>query len=570
VAGMRGAGVAGARRHASGLESSGYVGDWMGRAAAYWPERLAVVDPAAGGGVLGTPMGAPAVGADRAAAADAGRFTYADMDGRARGLAGWLRRAGVERGDRVGVLARNRVEFLDAFFACGKLGAVLVPWNWRLHPVELAALATRTRPAVLLYDGEFQPGAAAIAEAAAPRLLHLDGDGLTGSRPYGEAMAAPPLAASEPGLTEEDTACLLFTGGTTGQTRAARISYRMIAWNILNTVIHELERDDVTITHTPMFHTGGLLVYTLPLLTLGGTVVLMRAWDPAAMLDLVERERVTMFFCVPTQYQLMLASERFGAADLSSLRFVTSGGAPLPVSLIERWRAVHDVPFKQGFGMTEFGPGIFSMGPEHAVAKAGSIGRPNWFVRAAVVDDDGRRLGAGEVGELVLAGPSMFSGYFEDEAATAAAIDADGWFHTGDLARVDEDGFYFIVDRKKDMYVSGGENVYPAEVERALSEHPAVLLCAVVGVPDDRWGEVGRAFVVLRSPTRAGGEAAAASQATGGTGAGAATAGDAVGEDDLLGFLRERLASYKVPASIRFVAELPMSPQGKILRRALR
>jgi fatty-acyl-CoA synthase len=276
-------------------------------------------------------------------------------------------------------------------------------------PSRAGGAGARTRPAALLHDAEFEAGATAIAGASAPRLLHLDGDGLAGSRPYAEAMAAPPLPEPEPGLREEDIACLLFTGGTTGVAKAARVSYRVIAWNTLNTILHELERD-VTITHTPMFHSGGLLVYTLPLLTLGGTMLLMRAWDPEGMLELIERERVTMFFCVPTQYQLMLASERFGSADLSSLRFVTSGGPPLPVPLMERWRAVHEVPFKQGFGMTEFGPGIFSMGPEHAVAKAGSIGRPNWFVRAALVDEGGRPLGAGQVGELVLQGPSMFSG----------------------------------------------------------------------------------------------------------------------------------------------------------------
>jgi fatty-acyl-CoA synthase len=289
------------------------------------------------------------------------------------------------------------------------------------------------------------------------------------------ATAPDPAAAD---LDPEDVACLLFTGGTTGAAKAAMVSYRMIAWNTLNTAVHELDRDDVTVTHTPMFHTGGLLVYTLPLLVLGGTVVLMRAWDPDAMLDLVERERVTMFFCVPTQYQLLLASARFGRTDLSSLRFVTSGGAPLPVSVIERWRAVHEVPFKQGFGLTEFGPGAFSMGLEHAVAKAGSIGRPNWFVSAAVVGEDGRQVPTGEVGELVLKGPSMFSGYFEDPAASAAAVDARGWFHTGDLARRDADGFFYVVDRKKDMFVSGGENIYPAEVERALGDHPGVLMCA--------------------------------------------------------------------------------------------
>jgi fatty-acyl-CoA synthase len=220
------------------LDASGYVGDWMGRAATYWPERLAVVDPGpTGGPPAAAAAGRPEAGAagplaaaaaGRPEAGGGGRFTYADMDGRAWRLAGWLRRAGVGRGDRVGVLARNRVEFLDAFFACGKLGAVLAPWNWRLHPAELAELAARTRPAVLLYDAEFEPGAAAIAAAVAPRLLHLDGEGLAGSRPYGEAMAAAPLAAAEPGLSEEDTACLLFTGGTTGVAKAARVSYRMM------------------------------------------------------------------------------------------------------------------------------------------------------------------------------------------------------------------------------------------------------------------------------------------------------------------------------------------------------
>jgi fatty-acyl-CoA synthase len=436
------------------------------------------------------------------------------------------------------------VEVLDAFFACGKLGAVLVPFNWRLHPRELGELAARTGPAALLYETAFQEGAAAVA----PRHpVHLDGNGLEGSRAYAEVLRTPPLAGPVADLDAEDIACLLFTGGTTGVAKAAMVSYRMIAWNTLNTSVHELGRDDVTITHTPMFHTGGLLVYTVPLLVLGGTVVLMRSWDPDAMLELIGRERVTMFFCVPTQYQLLLASPRLASADLSSLRFVTSGGAPLPVSLLERWRARCDVPFKQGFGMTEFGPGAFSMGPEHAVSKVGSIGRPNWFVSAAVVDEDGRQLGPGQVGELVLKGPSMFSGYFGDPQASAEAV-RGGWFHTGDLARRDGDGFFFIVDRKKDMFVSGGENVYPAEVERAICEHPGVLMCAVVGVPDERWGEAGRAFVVPRD------DAAAA----------------AISGDALLAFLRSRLAAYKVPRSVQLVAELPLSPQGKVLKRLLR
>jgi fatty-acyl-CoA synthase len=271
----------------------------------------------------------------------------------------------------------------------------------------------------------------------------------------------------------------------------------------------------------------------------------MRRWDPDEMLALIERERVTIFFCIPTQYQQMLQSSRFKTTNFSSIRFMTSGGAPLPVSLIKTWREVHDVPFKQGFGMTEFGPGIFSMGPEHAESKAGSIGRPNYFVDARLVDDNNRPVSVGEVGELTLKGPSMFSGYFNNPQATAAAIDEEGWFHTGDLARMDEDGFYYIVDRKKDMFISGGENVYPVEIERALYEHPAVHMCAVIGVPDEKWGEVGKAFVILKPGMRAT-------------------------EEELLKFLRGRLARYKVPKHIEFVESLPLSPAGKILKRELK
>lgn len=513
-----------------------YIGDWMGRAALYWPDRLAVVDTAKGA---------------------AGRFTYRQLNERANRLANWLRNeAGLEKGERVGMVALNGVEYLDAFFACGKLGAIFVPFNWRLHPRELAELINLTTPRVLLYSDEFKDAIAQLQPlcASVTHYLHLEGNGIPGSQLYETtlfASSAHPVTTES--IHEEDIICLLFTGGTTGLPKAAQISYRMIAWNTLNTIIHELERDDVTITHTPMFHTGGLLVYTLPLLTLGGTVILLRRWDPERMLELIEQERVTMFFCVPTQYQQLLQSPRFKTTDFSSVRFLTSGGAPLPVSLIENWRAIHDIPFKQGFGMTEFGPGIFSMGPEFAITKAGSIGRPNYFVEAQLVDENNRPVPLGAVGELVLRGPTMFSGYFNNPQATAEAIDEKGWFHTGDLARMDEDGFYYIVDRKKDMFISGGENVYPTEIERALYAHPAVAQCAVIGVPDTKWGEVGAAFVVLRSSDPVTGESLAPPT-----------------ESELLAFLRQRLAAYKVPKHIRFVESLPISPAGKILKRELK
>ncbi len=505
-----------------------YIGDWMERGERYWPEALAVVDVVKG---------------------DAGRFTYRQMNARANRLANWLRDvARVGRGDRVGMLAMNGVEYLDAFFACGKLGAVFVPFNWRSHWRELVELIHQTTPKALIFSDEFREGVANIKPVcpSVTHYLHIESEGIPGSLHYETTLEAQSdKAVSNPAVDAEAILCLLFTGGTTGSPKGAQVSYRMIAWNTLNTIVHELQRGDVTLTHTPMFHTGGLLVYTIPLLTLGGAVVIMRKWMADDMLWLIEREKVTLLFCVPTQYQLMMQSPIFRQTSFRSVRFLTSGGAPLPLPVIQAYREQHGVVFKQGFGMTEFGPGVFSMGPEYAETKAGSIGQPNFFVDARIVDDDNNLLPPNEVGELVLKGPSMSSGYFNNPEASRAAVDAEGWFHTGDVARRDEGGFYFIMDRKKDMFISGGENVYPVEIEKALYEHPSVAQCAVIGVPDEKWGEVGKAFVVLKPDVRAA-------------------------EAELLDHCRARLARYKVPKSVAFIEALPISAAGKILKRELR
>ena len=319
----------------------------------------------------------------------------------------------------------------------------------------------------------------------------------------------------------------------------------MIAWNTLNTVIHDVTHDDVYLNVFPMFHTGGLFVYTLPQVIFGGTTILLRQFDPTQVLRLIERERVTIFAGVPTMYQMLTQAPNWETADMSSLRFCTSGGAPLPVPLVEKYAREKGVRFKQGFGMTEFGPGIFALAPEDAIRKAGSVGRPNFYVDARVVDDDNHPLGPNQVGELVLKGPSYCSGYFGDPEATAEAVDGEGWFHTGDLAKHDEEWYFYIVDRKKNMFISGGENVYPAEIEKALYEHPAVHMCAVIGVPHERWGEVGKACVVLKP-------------------------GATATEEELITFMRDRLARYKVPKSVEFLEELPISGAGKILKRELR
>jgi fatty-acyl-CoA synthase len=499
-----------------------YVGDIAGRRALYSPDALAVVD---------------------AGYSPHRHFTYRDLDDRANRLACWLRdTAGVGKGDRVGMLAYNGVEYLDAFFACGKLGAILVPYNWRLHWHELLALMEITSPRVLIFSAEFATSVEQIVQAGGrvPHLLALGGQ-VAHSVPFEAALETPAPVRTE-SVEAEDIACLIFTGGTSGAPKGAMISHRMIAWNTQNTVIHNVHHGDITVNVFPMFHTGGLLVYTMPLMIMGGTVVLPRTFDAAQTLALIEQYRATIFAGVPTVFQMLADAPNWNSADLSSVRILLSGGAPMPVSLIERYRDEKGLRLAQGFGMTEFGPGIFNLPPEDAIRKAGSIGRPNFFVDAAIMDDDGHLLPPDSVGELVLKGPSMCSGYFNDPTPIT---DARGWFHTGDLARCDSESYFTIVDRKKDMFISGGENVYPNEVEQVLYKHPAVQACAVVGVPDVQWGEVGMACVVVRP-------------------------GASLTEAALIEHARGYLARYKVPRYVRFMEALPMSAAGKILRRELR
>ena len=498
-----------------------YVGDYLGRRCADTPDAIALVD----------------AGADPPL-----RLTYAGLNERADRLANWLRRRGVAAGDRVAIVAHDGAVFYDLLFACAKLGAVMVPVNWRLHPTEVEGLLRRVTPKLLVFGDEAPMDAIAAHLAAVggmPPQITIEGL-LAG------AAAAPAVPVTTETVTEADTVVLLFTGGTTGLPKAVRITHRQIVWNTINTHLGDIHGTDTYLNVFPLFHTGGLFAFSTPVFVLGGTVVQIRRFDPEQVLRLVAAERVTILSGVPTMFQMLTAARSWADADLSSLRFCMSGGAPMPVPVIEQYAREKGVVFRQGFGMTEFGPGVFSLAAADAVRKAGSIGTPNFFVDARVVDpESGVPRAPGEVGELVLRGPSAMGGYFGDEAATAEAFDGDGYFHTGDLARVDDEGYFFIVDRLKDMYVSGGENVYPAEIEAALYAMPGVAMCAVVGVPDERWGEAGAAFVVPAP--------------------GAALEAEAV-----LAHLRGRLARFKVPAAVHIVDDLPVSGAGKILKDRLR
>lgn len=509
-----------------------YIGDYLGRRAIYTPDKLAIID---------------------AGKSPELKLTYKQWNERVKRLAHWLHdTAGVSKGDRVAILARDGIEHLDVFYACGKLGAIHTAFNWRLHWRETADLIRQTTPTVLVYSDDFKADVAQIAQALAgagaaiDHFLHIEGEGIPSSLRFQDAIDASPAdPITCENLEAEDIACLLFTGGTTGLPKGAMISHRMIVWNVMNTVIHDLHHDDIYLNVFPLFHAGGLFAYTSSQVVFGNTTVLTRQFDPAQVLELIERHKVTVFAGVPTMYQMMTQAPNYASADLSSLRFCTSGGAPLPVPLIEKYIAEKNIKFKQGFGMTEFGPGLFALAPEDAVRKAGSIGRPNYFIDVRVVDDDNRPLGPNQPGELVLKGPSRCSGYWQNPEASAAVIDDEGWFHTGDIVRYDEEWYFYVLDRKKDMFISGGENVYPAEIENALYKHPAVHMAAVVGVPDERWGEVGVACVVLKPGSQAS-------------------------EEELLDFLRGRLARFKVPKRVVFRESLPLSGMGKILKRELK
>ena len=502
-----------------------YIGDYLARRELYSPDKLAFID---------------------AGKSPEWRLTYHEANRRANKLANWLKDQGVGKGDRVAILAKDGYEHLDLFFACSKLGAIHTALNWRLHWQELLDIFKNTTPKFLIFSADFNESVENLTNHYSLVTLHLDGEGVNDSLHFETMLqAATDTPVTCETLEAEDTAALIFTGGTTGLPKAAKVSHRMIAWNTLNTVIHDITHNDIYLNVFPMFHTGGLFVYTLPQVIFGGTTILIREFDPEQVLSLLEREKVTVFAGVPTMYQMLTQASNWDEVDLSALRFCTSGGAPLPVPIVEKYTKEKGIRFKQGFGMTEFGPGIFALAPEDAIRKAGSIGRPNFFVDAKVVDNEGKPLVAGEAGELILKGPSYSSGYFNNPDATTASIDENGYFHTGDIAQYDEEGYFFIVDRKKDMFISGGENVYPAEIEKALYQHPAVHMCAVIGLPDPKWGEVGKACVVLKPNTTAS-------------------------EEELLLFMADRLAKYKVPKSVTLMDALPISAAGKILKRELR
>jgi fatty-acyl-CoA synthase len=456
------------------------------------------------------------------------RLTYAELDARVSACAHVLTGPlGLRKGDRLALLAGNSVEFLEAFFAAARTGIVLVPLNTRNTNYEIDDILQNSGPRVLLHEGP-APGATVETAIDLERYVELRND-FTG-RPF----ARVPCGG-------EDLLCLLYTSGTTGRPKGVRIPHRMVAWNGYNTVIGwQLREDDVSPIFTPLYHAGGLGAFLLPILTIGGTIVLHRAFDADEVWRVIEQERCTVVLGVPTIYRLMMDAPAFHTADLRYVRWFISGGAPLPEYIIEAYQR-RGVAFKQGYGLTEVGVNCFAMTVEESIRKKGSIGKPLMFTDARLLDAEGQMAATGEVGELLLRGPHVCQGYWNNPDATAEALDADGWFHTGDLARRDEEGFFYIAGRRKDMFISGGVNIYPAEIEAALLLHPRVQDAAVIGVPHATWGESGVAFVVARP-------------------------GEPPSVEELTAHLEARLSRYKLPREFRFIDALPRTPYGKVVK----
>lgn len=481
---------------------------------------------------------------------EAGRITtYAELETAATRVAHGLRARGVGRGDRVAFLGLNSAALVSIMLGVGKLGAVFLPLNTRLAPPELGWILGHSGARLLVVDTG-HPGTGFAAAASGPEVGALVGAGLEVLRIDSQENGGPRRdvdvveAIDEP-VSREDLFMIQYTSGTSGRPKGVMLTHANIVWNVYNLLVDvDVRHDEVALVTAPLFHTAALNQVLFPTLLKGGTVLVEPRFDPEAALGLIEEHGVTMLFGVTSMYLALAQSPSWSTADLRSLRTALSGGAPIPESLLHTWRD-RGLMIVQGYGLTEASPGATMLRPPDDVRKLGTAGTACFFSDVRVVGPDLRPVADGEPGEVLVEGPNVTSGYWNDPAATAAAFTDDGWLRTGDLAVQDDEGFVRIVDRLKDMFISGGENVYPAEVEQALHTHPAVGECAVVGVPDDRWGEVGRAVVRLRS-------------------------GASLTAEDLLSHLDGRLARYKIPRSVVFVEDLPHTASGKLIRARVR
>jgi len=482
--------------------------DWLKRWSLYAPNRIALKDGETGRSI-----------------------SYLELFQLAKQTAFHLKsQFDIQKGDRVILLAQNEIESIILFFSLQRLGAGLVPVNFRLTAREVAHIVGDSKPKLIVTQEAF---CEVIKDLDIPKVLMARGKLI-----FSDTQNADQEFLASP----ESVAMILYTSGTTGAPKGAILTQSMLFWNSVNTTMRlNITEHDSTIIFLPLFHTGGWNVLLTPFLHRGASIILLKKFEADRVLQLTSSENCTILFGVPTTMSMMAHHPDFDKINLTKVRYAIVGGEPMPLDAISVWNK-KGVPIRQGYGLTEFGPNVFSLGEEYADKKIGSIGFPNFYVNTRVLKEDGSQCTANEIGELCLNGPMMMSGYWHNEKATRETI-IDDWLHTGDLVRFDEDGFYYVVGRKKDMFISGGENIYPAEVEQILSQIPEVREVAVIGVPDKKWGEVGKAFLVTSKPLTP----------------------ELITEHCL-----KSLAKFKAPKHFEFRESLPKSDSGKILKRLLK
>lgn len=477
-------------------------------------------------------------------------INYRQFDAQANQTAHFLReRAGLRKGDIIAILSTNCIEYLDVLFACNKLGVILQNLNWRLAVPELEYLINDAKPRALIYSEDFLESIEKLKMRDAVNLETWIAFGRKAQKndlDFHERVTCRTSKPDAPVISNHHPWLLCYTGGTTGLPKAAIHTYANVVANAVNTVVSwELNSQDCAILNAPLFHTGGLHVFTTPLVYSGGSSIVCKAFDVEQTYDMVDGKRVSLFFGVPTMFQMMQESPRWEKTSFSHLKVIISGGAPCPMPVFEKFWA-KDVDFKTGYGLTEAGPNTFWLPRSRVREKPGSVGFPLMHVETKIVDKLGLEIEQPNVhGELWIRGPHRTPGYRNNPQATEDAIDNEGWLHTGDLACRDGDGCYYIVGRKKDMFITGGENVFPIEVESVLFTHPAVREVAIFGVPNAKWGEVGRAVISLKPNCTAT-------------------------EEEIRDWLKERIAHYKVPMRVFFTDELKKTAAGKISKSALR
>ncbi|WP_280401102.1 acyl-CoA synthetase [Nocardia carnea] len=471
--------------------------------------------------------------------------TYRDLDQRVTHLAHGLRAMGIRRGDRIALFSANHPAYLEALFACGLLGAIFVPLNARLSAGEVEYALRDSGATVLIHSAELADIAVRAAHAAeVAHRVRLNGSD-PAAEGYEDLIARSAGDRLDEAVGHDDPCFIMYTSGTTGRPKGVVLTHGNIVFAVLNAVIDlDLHSDEIALVYAPLFHTAALDMVALPTLLAGGQVIIDSGFDAGRVLATMHREQVTYAFAVPTMLDQMSAHEQWARTDLSALRRILVGAAPVPPRTLRAY-AGRGVTMCQGYGLTEAGPSTLVLTADNAERKLGTAGVPHFFTDVRIVDAENRPVRVGERGEIQISGPNLMREYWNNPDATAAAFTEDGWFRSGDIGVADDEGFVRIVDRLKDMIISGGENIYPAEVESVILEMPGIESCAVFAVPDPIWGEVGRVAVTFGPD-------------------------DTPTYEQLVEFLTPRLAKYKIPKSMVVLDEIPRNATGKIRKDELR